>query len=402
MSIQYYTLPQNTSGAVNIPITNTPTPLVFLTVTPSSNNDLGTVRANIGWQALTGTTPVIFKIWRGAPGTGQLVCSVQDSAESSFDNYATTDFSGVISGLVSGQPVTFALTAETVSASIQARVIGPLTMTVFDIGSNIVSYYQFPNNVYGAASIPVTQTPVPVGFIVINVQPGQNVILRHSACWIGTSGILPKVDMVFKIWRGAPVTGTLIASADDSADVETGAVTSFSHVDSGFTSAQTVTYVITAEAPDPGYTASIVGALTTTGSTQQQSSFYTLPHNTTGSVSIPITTSATPLASITVQATPELELSLRAAVGWELPPQPSTRILFKIWRGAPNTGNLIYSALDSGEGHYDFRKVTALAHVDREFTTSGLVTYTLTAELINPGTAATVIGPLTFTAVPEN
>jgi len=67
MSIQYYTLPQNTSGAVNIPIFNTPTPLAFITVTPGPGNDIGSVRANIGWQALTGrTTQVIFKIWRGA------------------------------------------------------------------------------------------------------------------------------------------------------------------------------------------------------------------------------------------------------------------------------------------------------------------------------------------------
>ncbi len=275
-------------------------------------------------------------------------------------------------------------------------------MTVFDIGSNIVSYYQLPNNTFGAANIPVAQTPVPVGFIVIDVQPGQNVILRHSACWIATGSVFPKVDMLFKIWRGAPITGTLIASADDSADVETGAVTSFSHVDSGFTSAQTVTYVITAEAPDPGRTASIVGALTITGSTQALGSFFTLPNNTSGSVSIPITASTTTLAAITVQTSPDLELSLRAAVGWQLPPGRITPILFKIWRGAPNTGNLIYSAIDTGEGNFDFRKVTALAHVDRGFTTSGQVTYTLTAELTNPETSASVIGPLTFTAVPEN
>lgn len=160
--------------------------------------------------------------------------------------------------------------------------------------------------------------------------------------------------------------------------------------------------MITAEAPDPGHTASIVGALTITGSTQALSSFFTLPQNTFGSVNIPITASATPLAAITVQTSPDLELALRAAVGWQLPPGRITPVLFKIWRGAPNTGNLIYSALDSAEGNYDFRKVTALAHVDRGFTTSGLVTYTLTAELTSSGTAASVVGPLTFTAVPEN
>lgn len=400
MSFQYYTLPQNTSEAANIPIFNTPTPLAILTVTPASGNDIGIVRANIGWHASNGTARVIFKIWRGAPGTGQLVCSVEDSAEFFFDELATTDFSGVVTGLVPNQPVTFVLTAETVGAGTQARVIGPLTMTVFDTNSNVVSYYQFPNNVFGAASIPVAQTPVPVAFIVKQVEAGQNVILRFSACW--TTPSTSRTDMLFKIWRGAPITGTLIASASDSVDVESGAVTSFSHVDSGFTSAQTVTYVITVEIPDPGRTASIVGALTTTGSTQALSSFFTLPNNTSGSVSIPVTASVTPLAAITVQASPNLVLALRAAVGWQQTLGQRTPILFKIWRGAPNTGNLIYSTLDSGEGSFDSRKVTALAHIDHGFTTSGPVTYILTAEVTNPSASVNVIGPLTFTAVPEN
>jgi len=160
--------------------------------------------------------------------------------------------------------------------------------------------------------------------------------------------------------------------------------------------------VITAEVPDPGRSASIVGALTTSVSILGISSFFTLPHNTSGNVNIPITASMTPLAAVTVQASPDLNLALRAAVGWQLPSGRITPILFKIWRGAPNTGNLIYSTLDTGEGNFDFRKVTALAHADRGFTTSGPVTYTLTAELTNPGTEASVIGPLTFMAVPEN
>ena len=160
--------------------------------------------------------------------------------------------------------------------------------------------------------------------------------------------------------------------------------------------------MLTVEVPDSGHTASIVGALTITGSVQSLSSFFTLPQNTSGSVSIPITASGTPLAAITAEASPGLEISLRAAVGWLLPSGRITSILFKIWRGAPETGTLIYSALDSGEGTFDFRKVTALAHVDSGFTTSGPVTYTLTAELTNPGTAANVVGPLTFTAVPES
>ena len=402
MSFQYYTLPQNTSGAADIPIFNTPTPLASLTVAAGSGNNIATVSANIGWQAQNEPTRVLFKIWRGAPVTGELVCSVQDSAESVVDNVATTDFSEVVSGLTSNQPVTFVLTAETVGTGTLAKVIGPLTFTALDTNSNIVSYYELPNNTFGGANIPVAQTPVPVAFINVNVVPGQNVILRPTACWIATSSIFPKVDVLFKLWRGAPITGTLIASADDSSDVERGAVTSFSHVDTGFTSAQTVTYVLTVEAPDPGHTANIVGALIITGSVQTLSSFFTLPQNTSGSVSIPITAAGTPLAAITAEASPGLKFSLRAAVGWLLPSRLITPILFRIWRGAPNTGTLIYSAQDSGEGSFDNRKVTALAHIDSGFTASGPVTYTLTAELTNPGTAANVVGPLTFTAVPES
>lgn len=70
-------------------------------------------------QWLVGITPdVLFKIWRGAPVTGQLVCSVQDSAESFFDSLVTTDFSEVVTGLVANQPVTFVLTAETVASNL--------------------------------------------------------------------------------------------------------------------------------------------------------------------------------------------------------------------------------------------------------------------------------------------
>jgi len=400
MSIQYYTLPQNTSGAANIPIFNTPTPLAALTVAPSSGNDIATVRANIGWQARSRVANVIFRIWGSAPGAGQLVCSVQDSAEDPSDARVTTDFSGVVSGLTPNQPVTFILTAEAIGAGVQASVIGPLTLTVFDTSSNVVSYYQFPNNNFGAASIPVGHFPVPVGFITVDVQPGKNVILRHSVCWTWPDNRI--VNVVFKVWRGAPITGTLIASAADSADSEGVVVTSFSHVDRAFVITDTIPYVITAEVLTPDSTINIVGALTITGSTQELGAFYTLPQNTSGSVTIPITNSATPLAAITIQASSDLELSLRAAVGWQLLPGPGTSILFKIWRGAPNTGSLIYSTLDSGEGSYDSKKVTSLAHIDRGFTTSGPVTYTLTAELTTPDTVTNVIGPITFTAVPEN
>lgn len=159
---------------------------------------------------------------------------------------------------------------------------------------------------------------------------------------------------------------------------------------------------ITAEVPEPGNKASIFGALTTAASILEISSFFTLPRNTYESASIPITSSVIPLAAITILTCPELDLAMRAAVGWRLSPGRSASVLFKIWCGAPNTGKLIYSSLDTGEGNFDLRKVTALAHVDRGFFTFELMTYTLTTELKNPGAEASVIGSIILMVVPEN
>ncbi|EHQ88498.1 hypothetical protein [Desulfosporosinus youngiae] len=407
MSYEYYTLPQNTSGAVNIPIFNTPTPLASITLAAGSGNDLATLRANIGWRSLSDTlvpVQVLFKIWRGAPVSGDLICSVQDSAEALHDEFAITDFSDVVAGLVSNQPITFVLTAETIAADTLAEVIGPLTFAAYGTNLSALRYFEFPNNIVGGANIPVAQTPVPVAVFEVAVQPSQVVVLRPAVGWKATGDLYPKVDVLFKLWRGAPVTGVLVASADDSADREEMAVTSFSHVDSGFTTAQTIAYVLTAEAPDPDHRASIVGAMTLTGAFPSVGAFYTLPQNTAGSVNIPIISTGAPLAALTVE-TPELNVFLRASIGWATPSPPietATPVLFKIWRGAPDTGTLVYSALDSGEGNWDNRKVTALNHVDSGFTASGPVTYTLTVELINPGIAANVVGPLTFTVDPES
>lgn len=101
MSLQCYTMPQNISGAVNIPILNATTPLATLTVIPGTGNDIGTVRANIGWEAVGGTAQVIFKIWRGAPVTGTLISSADDSAV--VERGVVTSFSHVYSGFTTAQ-----------------------------------------------------------------------------------------------------------------------------------------------------------------------------------------------------------------------------------------------------------------------------------------------------------
>jgi hypothetical protein len=405
MSFQFYTLPQNTSGAAVIPISNMPIPLAGLTAVTDTGDTLAVIRVSVGWRAQSSLTHVLFKLWRGAPGTGELVCSVQDSAEGFRDFAGTTDFSQVVTGLPAGQPTSFILTAETTDAGALAQAIGPLTFTAYGANLSVQSYFEFINNTFGGANIPVAQTPVPLAYLTVQVQPGQRVILRPAVCWIipSTSVSQPRVSLLFKLWRGAPGTGVLVASATDSADVERSAVTSFSHVDSGFAAAQAVTYVLTAEVPVAGYTASIAGALTFTVALASEVASYTLPQNTSGSVGIPVAAAGTPLASLTLPVTTGSIISLRAAAGWMVAASSSqvAPILFKIWRGAPTTGTLIYSTLDSGEASYDNNKVTALAHIDRGFTAAGQVTYTLTAELPDPASAVSIIGPLTFTALPQ-
>ncbi|SMD02564.1 hypothetical protein [Sporomusa malonica] len=134
--------------------------------------------------------------------------------------------------------------------------------------------------------------------------------------------------------------------------------------------------------------------------------FYVLPNNTTGSVSIPLTLSPTPttLASLSLRSDSDCNSTvlLTATVGWLAVTDGTglekVNVLFKIWRGTPVAGTLIFSADDSGESGADNRKVTSFAHVDNRSRSSKSPTYFLTAELPDAGSAATVIGPITFTA----
>lgn len=134
-------------------------------------------------------------------------------------------------------------------------------------------------------------------------------------------------------------------------------------------------------------------------------SFSVLPSNTSGSVAIPLTLSPTPttLATLTMRSGCDCNcaVALNATVGWLAVANGTglerVDVLFKIWRGVPLT-NLVFSALDSAESGFDSRKLTSFNHVDTRFGSSRFYTYYLTAELPNIGSAATVIGPITFTA----
>ena len=127
--------------------------------------------------------------------------------------------------------------------------------------------------------------------------------------------------------------------------------------------------------------------------------FFVLRNNTAGSVLIPITNTPQPIAFVTTSLAANQVLSLRATIGWAGTSGGIANAVFKIWRGAPITGTLINSSEESSETSVDRFKVTNLAHVDSGFT--GNATYTLTAELLDTGRSANIIGPLTFTAATE-
>jgi len=127
--------------------------------------------------------------------------------------------------------------------------------------------------------------------------------------------------------------------------------------------------------------------------------FFVLPNNTRDAVNMPVSSdpdNPTVLARLSIHSDPNDAVWLTAAVGWQadiLQPE----VLFKIWRGEPVTGLLIFSAKEKGETADRF-KATSFSHVDTIFTKAGEYAYTLTAEVTEPGNAAVVTGPITFTA----
>lgn len=413
-----YSIPNNTYNSVFIPITSVPTPLASITV-PTSPGDTVTLRAEIGWLAQMSdisVTNVIFKFWRGTPVTGALLFSALDSGEASFDKNVVTSLGHVDTDFTSVQDTTYMLTAEVQNPNTGAAIVGPLSFTATrgTLASGDLSFYELPDNTAGSVSIPVTESPQPIASLTVTIAPEQTVLFRAVIGWraVGTPAT-PKTDVIFKLWRGAPVTGSLIFSADDSADVERNVLTALIHVDSGFTASQQVTYTLTAEAPDPGKPAAIIGPVALSAAPEEANSpqfrFYTLPNNTAGGAIIPILTAPAPLSAVTVQAAPGEAVILRAGIGWMISPQPDifntvAGILFKLWRGAPITGTLVSSALDSGDSNFDNRKVTRLSYIDTGFTASQPVTYTLAAELTTSSSHVNVIGPLTLalSTVPFN
>lgn len=147
------------------------------------------------------------------------------------------------------------------------------------------------------------------------------------------------------------------------------------------------------------------------------------PNESGGIVPIVLTSAPQVIASLSNLNTPPNFLVideitdrvwLNATVGWEAIINViivgRVDVLFKIFRDDPITGTLIFSTLDSAEVGADSFATTHLSHVDLNpfgipptcpvppvSPCIKLVNYFLTAELPLLGSAATVIGPITFT-----
>lgn len=127
--------------------------------------------------------------------------------------------------------------------------------------------------------------------------------------------------------------------------------------------------------------------------------YYVLPNNISESVTISLESAATDLASIKIHSDRDHVVLLTATVGYLAVTDGTglsrVNVLFKIWRGS----TVVFSANDTAESNSDQKKVTSFTHVDTGFTASKHYKYVLTAELPDTGSAATVIGPVTLTAI---
>lgn len=130
MAINFYEFPDNRSGAVSIPISQSEVPIATVTTFVRQGEVVGLI-ATIGWQATGPTSPtaVRYTLWRGAPLTGASVSSAIDSGETNFDNFVSTSFAHIDTGFTSNQSVTYVLTAQLLSPGTAALVIGGLVLT---------------------------------------------------------------------------------------------------------------------------------------------------------------------------------------------------------------------------------------------------------------------------------
>lgn len=131
-------------------------------------------------------------------------------------------------------------------------------------------------------------------------------------------------------------------------------------------------------------------------------------NNFSGVIALPL--AGTPMVLATLTGAQALGLDagdrvwLTGTVGWVAVTNGTgvskVDVIFRIFRNTPVAGPQIFSARESAESGFDNFKTTSFVHVDINpaFNGATLVSYFLTAELPLASSAATVIGPITFTA----
>ncbi|MHB8125784.1 MAG: hypothetical protein ACYDEJ_09135 [Desulfitobacteriaceae bacterium] len=131
----FYVLPNNISNSALIPITSSPQPLAYVRAATGINK-VFIVRVSAGWriEKVDNETycAVMFKIWRGEPVTGELICSLLDGGESKSTNYKVTSFEHVDAGFREFSNTVYTLTAQLVSG-FGAEIVGCLTMTALGL-----------------------------------------------------------------------------------------------------------------------------------------------------------------------------------------------------------------------------------------------------------------------------
>ena len=131
----FYVLPNNISNSALIPITQSPQPLAYVQAATGINK-LIFIRVSVGWRIKNvdneAHCAVLFRIWRGEPVTGELVCSLVDGGESKSTNYKATSFEHVDSGFREFSNTVYTLTAQLASES-DVEIIGGLTMTALGL-----------------------------------------------------------------------------------------------------------------------------------------------------------------------------------------------------------------------------------------------------------------------------
>jgi len=129
--------------------------------------------------------------------------------------------------------------------------------------------------------------------------------------------------------------------------------------------------------------------------------FFVLPDNRSGTQNIDIPANeARPLqlAQLTIHSDPGDIVKLRATIGW-VATEGLPVVIFTIWRDEPVTGTFVARARETGEQANDRFEITDFSHDDTFFPEERNYTYYLTAHLEDNDTGASVIGPVTFTAV---